>query len=81
MAKAFSGEIINGDAMQIYQGLDILTNKQPLEERQDVRHHLLGYLNITDAYNVFQYEKEALYIVVIDMACRMSVINVDRAFA
>ncbi|QSL65474.1 hypothetical protein MERGE_002785 [Pneumocystis wakefieldiae] len=63
LAKAFSGEIINGDAMQIYQGLDILTNKQPLEERQDVRHHLLGYLNITDAYNVFQYEKEALYII------------------
>ncbi|EMR10450.1 tRNA dimethylallyltransferase [Pneumocystis murina B123] len=63
LAKAFSGEIINGDAMQIYEGLDVLTNKQPLEERQGVKHHLLGYLNITDAYNVFQYEKEALYII------------------
>ncbi|KTW28527.1 tRNA dimethylallyltransferase [Pneumocystis carinii B80] len=49
--------------MQIYEGLDILTNKQSLEEREDVKHHLLGYLKITEAYNVFQYEKEALCII------------------
>ncbi|KAI9078554.1 hypothetical protein K1719_039492 [Acacia pycnantha] len=35
-------EIINADKMQLYRGLDIATNKIPLDERNDVLHHLLG---------------------------------------
>lgn len=27
LAKRFSGEVINSDAMQLYKGLDIATNK------------------------------------------------------
>ena len=27
LAKRFNGEVINADAMQLYQGLDIVTNK------------------------------------------------------
>lgn len=27
LAKRFSGEVINADAMQLYKGLDIVTNK------------------------------------------------------
>lgn len=63
LAKAFSGQIINGDAMQVYRGLDILTNKQPLEERQGVPHHLLGYLNISKNFSVLEFEKEALRVI------------------
>ena len=32
LAKLLNGEIINGDAMQVYKGLDILTAKVKEEE-------------------------------------------------
>ncbi|XP_061360647.1 adenylate isopentenyltransferase-like [Gastrolobium bilobum] len=35
-------EIVNSDKMQVYNGLDITTNKIPIEERNGVPHHLLG---------------------------------------
>jgi tRNA dimethylallyltransferase len=35
-------EIINADAMQIYSGLDVLTNKVTVDEQKGVPHHLLG---------------------------------------
>uniref|UniRef100_M1ANG4 ATP binding protein n=1 Tax=Solanum tuberosum TaxID=4113 RepID=M1ANG4_SOLTU len=38
----FRGEIINSDKMQVYKGLDIVTNKITHTEKQGVRHYLLG---------------------------------------
>ncbi|XP_071725325.1 adenylate isopentenyltransferase-like [Rutidosis leptorrhynchoides] len=42
LAKRFNGEIINSDKMQVYKGLDITTNKAPINERGNINHHLLG---------------------------------------
>ncbi|KAB1215926.1 tRNA dimethylallyltransferase 2 [Morella rubra] len=42
LASQFPIEIINADSMQVYQGLDVLTNKVPLIEQKGVPHHLLG---------------------------------------
>lgn len=42
MAEKYNGEIINGDALQMYEGLPIATNKLPLPERKSIPHHLLG---------------------------------------
>ncbi|CAA7017552.1 unnamed protein product [Microthlaspi erraticum] len=42
LASQFPVEIINADAMQIYSGLDVLTNKVPTNEQKGVPHHLLG---------------------------------------
>ncbi|PGH14444.1 tRNA dimethylallyltransferase [Helicocarpus griseus UAMH5409] len=42
IATRFNGEIINGDAMQMYRGLPVITNQIPLEERQCIPHHLLA---------------------------------------
>ncbi|XP_047977385.1 adenylate isopentenyltransferase 3, chloroplastic-like [Salvia hispanica] len=42
LATRFSAEIINSDKMQVYQGLEITTNKITDEERRGVPHHLLG---------------------------------------
>ena len=36
LAKAFGGEIINADSMQIYKNLDVGTAKPSIEERQGV---------------------------------------------
>lgn len=40
-----SSEIINSDKIQIYQGLDIVTNKISKQEQRGVPHHLLGTHN------------------------------------
>ncbi|XP_009385519.2 adenylate isopentenyltransferase 5, chloroplastic [Musa acuminata AAA Group] len=44
VAIHFGGEIVNSDKMQVYDGLDVVTNKVTDEERMGVPHHLLGGL-------------------------------------
>lgn len=63
LAKALNGEIINGDSMQVYQGLDNITNKHPVEERENIPHHLLGHIPWNEEYSVQQFEKEALRVI------------------
>ncbi|PKI47533.1 adenylate isopentenyltransferase-like [Punica granatum] len=48
LATLFPSEIINSDKMQVYAGLDITTNKIPLEDRHGVPHHLLGSVDPDD---------------------------------
>ncbi|KAL0924209.1 hypothetical protein M5K25_005021 [Dendrobium thyrsiflorum] len=45
IATKFPGEVVNADKIQVYRGLDITTNKMPMEERRGVPHHLLGELD------------------------------------
>jgi tRNA dimethylallyltransferase len=56
LAKAFSGEIINGDAMQFYRGLDIGTAKIKEEEKQGIKHHLLDFLDPHQETSVVDYQ-------------------------
>ncbi|XP_069146920.1 adenylate isopentenyltransferase 5, chloroplastic-like [Solanum lycopersicum] len=42
VATHFGGEMINSDKMQVYKGLEIVTNKITHAEKQGVRHYLLG---------------------------------------
>lgn len=46
VAKKFSGEIINGDSMQVYKGMDIGTAKIKEKEMEFIPHHLFDILNI-----------------------------------
>lgn len=45
LASTFPAEIINCDKIQVYKGLDIVTNKVTKEEQCGVPHHLLGIVN------------------------------------
>ncbi|XP_012945509.2 tRNA dimethylallyltransferase [Aplysia californica] len=45
IAKLFNGEIISADSMQIYKGLDIITNKVTEEEQRECKHHMISYLD------------------------------------
>ncbi|KAI7725475.1 hypothetical protein M8C21_008027, partial [Ambrosia artemisiifolia] len=45
LASHFPIEIINADSMQVYEGLDVLTNKVPLHDQKGVPHHLLGTIS------------------------------------
>ncbi|CAI9778524.1 unnamed protein product [Fraxinus pennsylvanica] len=45
IATRFPSEIVNSDKMQVYEGLDITTNKITREECCGVPHHLLGVVD------------------------------------
>lgn len=47
LATRFDAEIINSDKMQVYKGLNIVTNKVTEEECGGVPHHLLGFVDPT----------------------------------
>src|ERR1700693_2736399 len=59
MARARGGEIVNADSMQLYQGMDIGTAKEPEAARQGVPHHLLDIWPVTQTANVADYQKLA----------------------
>ncbi|KAL8941888.1 MAG: hypothetical protein Q9211_001621 [Gyalolechia sp. 1 TL-2023] len=48
LAEKYNGEIINGDALQMYEGLPIATNKLPVAERKSIPHHLLGCISLNE---------------------------------
>lgn len=59
LAKKYNAIIINCDAMQVYQGLDIGTAKATLEEQEGIPHELLGFVFVTQNYTVYDYQKDA----------------------
>ena len=59
LAKTFNGEIINGDAFQVYRGMDIGTAKITLEEMEGIPHHLLDFVDPGDTYTVSDFQRDA----------------------
>lgn len=55
LAARVGGEIVNADAFQLYQGMDLLTAKPTAEEQAQVPHHLYGVLPLTEACDAQQY--------------------------
>ncbi|KAI8449279.1 IPP transferase-domain-containing protein [Phakopsora pachyrhizi] len=53
------GEIINGDSMQVYKGLDVMTNKVRDIETRGIRHHLMSFLDIDQDYTVERFRTDA----------------------
>jgi tRNA dimethylallyltransferase len=56
LARALGGEIVNADSMQLYQGMDIGTAKEPEAARRGVPHHLLDIWPVTRPANVADYQ-------------------------
>lgn len=59
LAKAFNGEIINADSMQIYKNLDVGTAKPTTQEQQGIPHHLLGFLPPETPFSVADFTAAA----------------------
>src|SRR6266705_2169369 len=59
LALALGGEVVNADSMQLYQGMDIGTAKEPEAARRGVPHHLLDIWPVTQTANVADYAKLA----------------------
>jgi len=59
LAHALNGEIVSADSMQVYRGIECLTNQPTLAQQEGVPHHLVGFLDATSQYDVAQYAHEA----------------------
>jgi tRNA dimethylallyltransferase len=55
LARALGGEVVNADSMQLYQGMDIGTAKEPEAAWQGVPHHLLDIWPVTRTANAAEY--------------------------
>lgn len=56
LAQRIDGEVINGDSMQLYCGMDIGTAKLAVEERKGVPHHLLDIFDVTRTSTVAEFQ-------------------------
>ncbi|XP_072170545.1 tRNA dimethylallyltransferase-like [Diadema setosum] len=63
LASKFNGEIISADSMQVYKGLDIITNKVKKDELEQCPHHLLGMIHPLQRFTVVDFRNQALPII------------------
>ncbi|PIN25400.1 tRNA delta(2)-isopentenylpyrophosphate transferase [Handroanthus impetiginosus] len=63
LAAHFPIEIINADSMQVYQGLDVLTNKVPVHEQKGVPHHLLGTISPNVEFTAKDFRDSAIKLI------------------
>ena len=63
LAKYFNTEIISADSRQIYKGLYIGTAQPTYEERSEIKHHLIDFIDLDKKYTVKNFENDSLNII------------------
>ncbi len=56
-AKIPNTEIISLDSMQIYSGMEIGTGVVPIDDRKNIKHHMISIIEPTTNYNVKDFQK------------------------
>ncbi|MEH7504818.1 tRNA (adenosine(37)-N6)-dimethylallyltransferase MiaA [Neobacillus drentensis] len=56
MAKRYNGEIISGDSMQIYRGMDIGTAKIKKDEMEGIAHYLIDIKEPFENFSVAEFQ-------------------------
>ncbi|XP_054855843.1 tRNA dimethylallyltransferase [Eublepharis macularius] len=65
------GEIISADSMQIYQGLDIITNKASPEEQALCKHHMISFVDpLVTNYTVVDFRNKATSLIQDLFSCK-----------
>ncbi|XP_061870331.1 tRNA dimethylallyltransferase isoform X2 [Colius striatus] len=58
------GEIVSADSMQVYKGLDIITNKVSPQEQQLCRHHMISFVDpLVSNYTVVDFRDRAVTLI------------------
>lgn len=60
LAKAWNAEIISGDSMQVYRGMDIGTAKISHEEQEGIPHHLIDICDPDESFSAADFQAEAI---------------------
>jgi len=59
LALETGGEIVVADSRQVYERLDIATNKPSAEQRQRVRYHMIDFVDPATTFNAAEYVEGA----------------------
>lgn len=71
VAKRLHGEVVCADSMQIYRGMNIATAKPTIDEMQGVPHHIVDFMEPSEAFSVADYV-ELAHKVISDISSRGS---------
>ncbi|MCQ4085633.1 tRNA (adenosine(37)-N6)-dimethylallyltransferase MiaA [Saccharibacillus sp. JS10] len=63
LAKAFSCEIISGDSMQVYRGMNIGTAKISKAEMEGVPHHLIDIHEPDEPFSVSEFQERCTQLI------------------
>ncbi|MGI6262882.1 MAG: tRNA (adenosine(37)-N6)-dimethylallyltransferase MiaA [Succiniclasticum sp.] len=63
LARRVGGEIISGDSMLVYRGMDIGTAKPSAEELALVPHHLVNILSPEASFSVVEFREQAARLI------------------
>lgn len=59
IAEKYNLEIISGDSIQVYKGLDIGSGKVTEKEKHGIKHYLIDILSPKESYSVSDFQKMA----------------------
>ncbi|XP_053431043.1 tRNA dimethylallyltransferase isoform X2 [Nycticebus coucang] len=64
LGQRLDGEIISADSMQVYEGLDIITNKVSAQEQRICRHHMISFVDpLVTNYTVVDFRNKATALI------------------
>lgn len=63
LAKKLDGEIISGDSMQVYRGLDIGTAKITSEEMSGIKHYLIDVTDASVPFTAAKFQSETMALI------------------
>lgn len=63
LAKKINAEIISCDSMQVYKGMDIISQKPTKSQQKQVVHHMIDIITPAKDFNVARYRKMSLKII------------------
>ena len=58
LARNYNAEIINGDSVQVYRGLDNGSAKVTKDEMDGVIHHLFDIRDVWEEYSIYDYQRD-----------------------
>ena len=60
IANKINGEIINADSMQVYKQLKILTARPSKQDKEKIKHHMYGFVDLNKRFSTGQWLKAAI---------------------
>lgn len=59
LSRRFGGEVVACDSTAVYRGIDIGTDKVPVDAQQGIAHHLVDLVEPTETYSAAAYAADA----------------------
>jgi tRNA dimethylallyltransferase len=63
LARQIGGEVVACDSTAVFRGIDIGTDKVPVDEQQGIAHHLVDVADPTEVYSAARYARDAAAVI------------------